>query len=380
LSFILPEHRRRLRPTTSRCGAMVTVDGREYIDFSSNDYLGFSHRQDIWQDWETSISSNLGFGSGGSRLLGGDYDLFHQLESELASFFAAEAALVFNSGYQCNLGILSTLVQPGDVVFMDKLCHASIVDGVKLSGVTFYRFRHNDSTHLEQLLKNYRSKYAHALIVTESIFSMDGDISPLRELISLKKRYGCALMVDEAHAIGIYGPKGAGVLSAQGIGQDVDIIVGTFGKTLGSSGAFAIVSQALKDNLIQKCRSFIYSTSLPLPVIAFNLVALRYLQRCQYGVVLLEKASAFRTRLLSLGCTVLGQSHIVPVVIGQEGPALEWSDRFKAHGIWVTAIRPPTVPPNQSRLRFSINIHHDEVMIDRVISVLGGCHEVSMDH
>ena len=369
LDYLDLSQRRVLRPVESRSGAFVSVNGASFVDFSSNDYLGLGHCEELRQQFRELLLETSGFGSGGSRLLGGDYTVFHELENDIASYLVTEAALFFNNGYQCNLGVISTLMGKDDVVFMDRLCHASIVDGVKLSGARFFRFRHQDMAHLEELLHRHRGNFSRALIVTESVFSMDGDISPLIQISALKNRYQCAIMVDEAHAVGVFGDRGAGVISQLGLSGQIDIVVGTFGKALGSSGAFVGVSHELKKYLIQYCRSFIYSTSLPLPVILFNRLALRYMQSCGLGSILLEKAELFRSKLVDLGLSVMGQSHIVPVMVGSDEDALALSDRFKSHGIWVSAIRPPTVPPGMSRLRFSLTMHHELDVLDKVVAL-----------
>jgi len=311
-----------------------------------------------------------GFGSGGSRLLGGDHEVFHRLESRVAGVLGMPASLVFNSGYQCNLGVVSTVVSVGDVVFLDRLCHASIVDGVRLSGARFFRFRHGDVGHLRALLGAHRGQFRRALVVTESVFSMDGDVAPLREIVALKSEFDFLLMVDESHGMGVFGPEGGGVVRAEGLSDQVDILVGTFGKAYGSCGAFVGCSEALKAYLIQYCRSFIYSTSLPLPVILFNLHALEYVATRSLGEQLLAKADRFRGMVKSEGYEVLGESHIVPVVVGESGRTLALSRHLKSCGVLAPAIRTPTVPVKEGRVRFSVSVLHRDDHFERVCQAL----------
>ncbi|MDD5585321.1 MAG: 8-amino-7-oxononanoate synthase, partial [Candidatus Omnitrophica bacterium] len=264
---------RTLRPSLCRKDGCITIDGKSYVDFCSNDYLGLSCHPKLKKASKKSIDA-LGTGTCASRLLSGDLEIHHTLEEATAAFKGKESALVFNSGYQANIGIISALYKEGDVVFSDKLNHASIIDGILLSGAKLIRFFHNDAGHLATLLKKERGKYKEALIITESIFSMEGDAAPLKELAALKEKYNCALMVDEAHATGIFGKHGAGMVEEQGVTEGVDYLMGTFGKALGSFGAYLACSKKIKDFLINTCRSFIYSTSLPAAVIAANLAAL----------------------------------------------------------------------------------------------------------
>lgn len=286
---------RKLSPKSSKRGVFVEIDGKEHIDFSSNDYLGLSQHPEMMEA-SAKASEKYGTGSGGSRLLGGDSDLFHKLETAVASFKGKESALVFNSGYQANLGIISALCRDGRVVYMDKLCHASIVDGVMLSGVRFFRFRHNDTEHLKELFEKHKPE--NALIITESVFSMDGDIAPLKEMVAIKEKYGADLMVDEAHATGIFGERGAGVVEETGLAGQVELIMGTFSKAFGSFGAYLACSENTKNTLINTSRSFIYSTALPPAVVACNIKSIELVEKePQRRKELLEKAEYFGRRL-----------------------------------------------------------------------------------
>ncbi len=257
----------------SRLGdGKILVDGREYINFSSNDYLGLAYSPRLVAA-AAEVLSNV-VGSSASRLMTGSLELHHRLEERTAEFKGKPAALVFNSGYQANVGIISALCGKEDCVFSDRLNHASIVDGIKLSGAKLFRFRHNDTEHLEELLKRHRKDFKGALIVTETVFSMDGDIAPLDEISTLKVKYDSMLMVDEAHATGVFGKEGSGISEEKGVSQNIDIIMGTFSKALGGFGAYAAASKEICDYLVNACRSFIYSTSLPEAIIAANIAAL----------------------------------------------------------------------------------------------------------
>ena len=294
---------RELRPAAIRRGGLIRFGGKEYIDLSSNDYLGLSNHPKLIKAAKKALET-YGTGSGGSRLLSGDLEICHQLEKKIAEFKGKEAALVFNSGYQANVGILSALYGEGDVIFSDKLNHASIVDGLLLSGAKFFRFRHNDMTHLESLLGKERPKFKHALIITETIFSMDGDRPDLKSLVGLKERFDCAIMVDEAHATGIFGKNGSGVVEEDGLTDKVDLIMGTFGKALGSFGAYLASSREIIDYMINRCRSFIYSTALPPATIASNLASIELIKEEPHRRRdLLKKADHFRASLKEKGLT-----------------------------------------------------------------------------
>ncbi len=344
--------------------------GSKMVDYSSNDYLGLSKHPKL-KEASIEAAGKYGTSSSASRLLSGDHDLFHQLEIKVASFKSKESALVFNSGYQANIGIIPALVKEGDVVFIDKLSHASLIDGVLLSGAKFFRFKHNNAEDLKKLLKHERGKHYNSLIITESVFSMDGDISPLSEIVALKKEYDSILYVDEAHATGIYGNNGSGVAEELGLSNDIDIIMGTFGKALGSFGAYIACSQEIKDYLINTCRSFIFSTALPLSVVAVNMKAIdivnaeydRRERLRQLSVYFIEKLKASGIRTSSL-------SHIIPVIIGENRETIEVSEFLKSGNYWVLPIRYPTVPKGESRLRFSLTSEISHADIDGTIDLL----------
>jgi len=358
---------RTLKPAALRKEGRIYLDNKELFDLSSNDYLGLSNHPKLK---EASIKATQQFGAGScaSRLLSGDLEIHHELEDKTAILKGKEAALVFNSGYQANLGIISALYKNGDAVFADKLCHASILDGISLSKARLFRFRHNDVDHLESLLKKQISKFESCLIVTETIFSMDGDRPPLKDIVELKEKFNCCLMADEAHATGIFGKNGSGLVEEQGLTDRVDLIMGTFGKALGSFGAYVAASKKIVNYLINTSRSFIYSTALPPSVIAANLAALELLKTEPFRrKILCENAAYFRHQLSSRGFEIKSSSQIVPLIIGETEKTVALSMLLTGKGYWALPVRPPTVPAGQSRLRFSLTCHHDHKILQNLI-------------
>ncbi|MBA3004249.1 MAG: 8-amino-7-oxononanoate synthase [Desulfurivibrio sp.] len=351
---------RSLRPVSRRGKGHLTLAGdeRELIDFSSNDYLALAEHPTLIAAAQQALNQ-FGAGSGASRLMSGDLAVHHELEEAVAQLKGKEAALTFGCGYMANTGIIPALVGRHDLIFSDRLNHASIHDGCRLSGARLVRFRHNDLNHLEDLLRE-KQGHGSALIVVESIYSMDGDRCPLRELVALKERFGCLLMVDEAHGTGVYGPNGGGVIEEDGVSSGVDLAMGTFGKALGSYGAYVAGSAEMMEYLLNRARSFIFSTALPPPVAAASLAAVQLVrEEPSLRSELHEKIALFKTLLRTGGYTGdLGPSQIIPVLIGESGAALHKGELLKARGIFATAVRPPTVPVGTARLRFSITRHH----------------------
>jgi 8-amino-7-oxononanoate synthase len=357
---------RVLKPADLRRDGKIYFDGAELFDFSSNDYLALSDHPRLKEASKKAVES-LGASASASRLLSGDLKIHHQLEDRVAEFKGRESALVFNSGYQANVGIVSALYDKGDAVFCDRLSHASIIDAVRLSGAKLFRFGHNDLEHLESLLKKEGDKFTNRLIVTETVFSMDGDKSPLKELVNIKDKHSCFLMVDEAHATGIFGPNGAGVVEEEGLSDRIELIMGTFSKALGSFGAYLACSEKIKQYLINSCRSFIYSTALPPAVIAANIEAINIVKdEPSRRRTLLANADFFRTRLCGEGFDVPGSSQIVPLIVGDCGRAARLSGKLQQNGFWVLPIRPPTVPQGQARLRFSLTYHHPNQLLEKL--------------
>jgi len=362
---------RVLRPASQRHEGMIRINGKDLIDLSSNDYLGLSGHPRL-KKAACEATERLGTSSCASRLLSGDLDLHHELEDETALFKKKEAALVFNSGYQANLGILASLCGRQDAIYSDRLCHASIIDGVILSQARSFRFRHNDMEHLEPLLKENRKGSKEALIVTESVFSMDGDKAPLRDIAGLARKYDCRILVDEAHATGIFGKDGSGLVEEEGLSDEIDFIMGTFGKALAGFGAYLACSKLVKEYLINTCRSFIYSTALPPSVIACDLESLAVVrEEPDRRKVLLENAEYLKKRLKEAGFAVRGESQIIPLMTQDSERAVKMSKSLQDKGYWVMPIRPPTVPKGESRLRFSLSFHHTKEMLDGIKSALG---------
>ncbi|MFA4842402.1 MAG: 8-amino-7-oxononanoate synthase [Candidatus Omnitrophota bacterium] len=361
---------RALNPISERCEARVTIRGRDYIDFSSNDYLGLSRHPRLIEEGRLALEK-YGSACSASRLLSGDLELHHILEERIASFKNKEAALIFNSGYQANLGILSSLYRRGDCIFLDRLAHASIIDGAELSGARVLRFRHNDLSHLRELLKKERLRHKKALVVTETIFSMDGDRAPLKEFVRLKKEFDFRIMVDEAHATGIFGANGSGVVEEDGLAEDIDLIMGTFSKALAGFGAYLATSRTIVDYLVNTCRSFIYSTALPPAVIASNIASLGLVNsERERRKSLLESAGNLRAQLENRGLKVRGSSQIVPVIIGDTNKTLDAARILQSKGYWALPIRPPTVPKGESRLRFSLTFFHTRQILENLVAAI----------
>ena len=318
------------------------------LNLSSNDYMGIAKLG-------LSLPAETGMGSGSSRLLTGNFQAYQALEDELEKQFGAPA-LFFNSGYHANIGILPALAQKGDLILSDKLNHASIIDGIKLSDADYHRYKHLDAQHLTRLLKKYRSNYKRVFIVSESIFSMDGDIADLHELIKIKTKYECFLYVDEAHALGTRGEKGLGIAEEQNCLSQIDLLVGTFGKAMNSVGAYLICNAIIKDYLINKMRSLIFTTALPPISIAWNLQILKQsLGMQKERLHLQELSNQFRTALQELGIQTGGDSNIIPIMIGDSEKCKQLAEQLQNLGYLVFPIRPPSVPPNTARLRLSLS-------------------------
>lgn len=361
---------RTLTPAKSRQDGRIQIGYDQYYDFSSNDYLGLSNHP-IIKDAVKNAADKYPIGSCASRLLSGDLDIHHELEQKTAKLKGKQAALIFNTGYQANIGIISALYSKTDAIFADKLSHASILDGITLSSARLFRFRHNDTNHLESLLKKTQGKFANRLIVTESIFSMDGDKAPLAELVELKNEYNCKIMIDEAHATGIFGKNGAGLIEQQGLTDSVDLIMGTFSKALAGFGGYLASSAITIQYLINTCRSFIYSTALPACVIAANLAAIELLEdEPNRRKTLLQNADYFRTLLKEKGFNVIGSSQIVPLIVNNTEKAIAISKHLANKGFRALAIRPPTVPAEQSRIRFSLTYHHNKEILQTLTQQL----------
>ena len=346
-----------------KLGQYIFEENKRYLNLSSNDYLGIAENQEVLDKFIKI--ADFSFGSASSRLLTGSSYIYAKLECLLAAMYGKEKALIFNSGYHANTGIMSALLSKKDVVFCDKLNHASILDGIKLSEAKMFRYKHLDYDHLEELLAKHRNEYENAIIISESLFSMDGDIADLNRLAELKRRYNTLLIVDEAHAYGVFGEKALGISEVQGCIKDIDLIVATFGKAIGSVGAFCVGSDVLINYLINKSRPLIFSTALPEVNIAFSYCVITEIipnmkeERRQ----LLLNAQRLRESLTSHGLAVTGESHIVPVILGSNKRAVDCSKFLIDNGYYLLPIRHPTVAPGSSRVRISLraDISYDEV-------------------
>lgn len=366
--------RRRLPPLEHPEGGRVILRDedpqRELLDFSSNDYLGLT-RHPLLLVAAAEAMSRWGTGAGSARLMSGNLELHRQLEEALARFKQREAALLFGSGYLANVGAIPALVGRGDVIFSDKLNHASIVDGCRLSGAALHRFPHNDLNRLEELLKQHRGG-SEALIVVESLYSMDGDFAPLAQVVELKERYGCRLLVDEAHATGLFGEHGAGLLEESGLSRRVDLILGTLGKALGGYGAYVAGDSRMIEFLLNRARTFIFATALPPAVTATAIAALELLAaEPELRRELWRRVELFK-KCLKLGGVEaeLGPSQIIPLTVGESKQALDLAAELRQRGIYATAVRPPTVPRGAARLRLSITNHLEPEELNSAAAII----------
>ncbi len=348
---------RQLRLIEGPQGTSVTLDGRPVLLLCSNNYLGLADRNDV-REAAAEAALRWGAGSGASRLISGNMELHRQLEERLAAFKGYESALLFGSGYLANTGAIAALAGKGEVVFSDELNHASIVDGCRLSRADTFVYRHRDLEHLAWALYHQRGK--PALIVTDGVFSMDGDVAPLAELLELARRHGARLMVDEAHATGAVGPGGRGSVSAAGLSGEVDVVVGTLGKALGSYGAYVCASEETVDFLVNSARPFIFSTAPPPPAVGAALAALELLEAEPELVDRLQaNARTLRTALVAEGLGVsASQSQVVPIQVGDAGAAMELCEDVLRRRVFAQGIRPPTVPEGSCRLRCTVMATH----------------------
>jgi glycine C-acetyltransferase len=358
--------RRRLRVIEGAADAEVVVEGRRVLLLCSNNYLGLATHPALEAAARDAIE-RYGCGSGSSRLIAGTLDLHAAVERKLAGWKGTEAALLFPSGYQANVGAITALVGRGDHVFSDALNHASIVDGCRLSRASVHVYPHLDVRTLERLLAA-TARGGRRLIVTDSVFSMDGDRAPLRALVALAEAYHSWLMVDEAHASGVLGAHGAGLAEAEGLGPRVAVHMGTLSKALGGAGAYVAGSQAMIDLLVNRARSFVYTTGLAPAVVAaagaaLDVIAAEPARRA----ALARNATRLRDGLRALCLDTGGDTHIVPLMVGDNRRAVAFADALLARGVFALAIRPPTVPPGTARLRMTPMATHTEAQIERAL-------------
>jgi 8-amino-7-oxononanoate synthase len=363
--------RRRLRVVDGPQGPEVLLDGRPVLLLCSNNYLGLADHPRLRRA-AADAALSLGTSSGASRLISGSMSIHADLEARLAAFEGTESALLFGSGYLANTGVIGALAGRDEVVFSDELNHASIIDGCRLAGAETFVYRHSDTEHLEWGLR--RAGGRAALIVTDGVFSMDGDIAPLAELVALADEHRCRLMVDEAHATGCLGPGGRGSVAAAGLTGEVDVIVGTLGKALGGYGAYVCGSRELTDFLVNTARPFIFSTAPPPPAVAAATAAIELLTESPKRVERLRSnATALRDGLRAEGVDPIGaDTQIVPLVIGEADDAMALCERLLREGVFAQAIRPPTVPPGTCRLRLTVMATHRIEDLRRAAKLIGG--------
>jgi len=361
---------RRMRMISGPQGPRVVLDGKPVLLLCSNNYLGLADHPRV-REAAADAAMRWGVGAGASRLVSGTMTIHRRLEERLSDFKGAEATLLFGSGYLANVGVISALASRGSVVFSDELNHASIIDGCKLSGAEKVVYDHCDTEHLEFGLRRLEGR--SALIVSDSVFSMDGDVAPLSELVTLARRYGARLVVDEAHGSGCCGPAGRGAVAEAGLDGEVDVIVGTLGKALGSYGAYVSCSATMARFLVNSARSLIFSTAPPPPAIAGALAALELLIEQPRRVEKLQaNAGVLRDALEREGFHVEGSTtQIVPLIVGDAALAMRICELGIENGVFAQAIRPPTVPDGTSRLRLAVMASHTKDELREAAQVLG---------
>ena len=357
--------RRRLVVTDRRENVRATRNGRELISFCCNDYLNLSQHSRVKKAAIEAIET-YGTGSGASRLVTGNHPLFAVLEARLAKLKQAEDCVIFGSGYLANLGIVPALVGPGDVIIADELSHSCLLMGTKLSGAEAHIFRHNDLDHMKALLAGHRAKARHCLILTDGVFSMDGDLAPVREMAEIARAHDAWLMTDDAHGIGVVG-EGRGSSFVGGVKADVPLQMGTLSKAIGSYGGYLCASKAVVDLIRTRARTLIYSTGLPPASVAAAIAALDIIEEEPAYAALPVKKAALFTRELNLPAP---ESPIVPLVIGEAEATMKASAFLEAEGFLVTGIRPPTVPAGTARLRFTFTAEHRDEDILRLAGLV----------
>jgi 8-amino-7-oxononanoate synthase len=375
---------RRLRLVSGPQGPTVLLEGQPVLLLCSNNYLGLADHPRV-REAAAEAAMRWGAGSGASRLISGTMTIHRRLEERLAAFERSEACLLFGSGYLANLGVIGALAGAGDVVFSDELNHASIIDGCRLSRAEVVVYRHLDVEHLEWNMRRHASQRdagARLLIVTDSIFSMDGDVAPLQAIVEIAQAHGARVAVDEAHATGTFGPEGRGAVAQAGLEGEVDAVIGTLGKALGSYGAYVCADAQLVRLLVNTARSFIFSTAPGPPAAAAALAALELLQERPHRVARLHaNARALRRALAAEGFAVTEDDmQIVPLVLGDELTALSMCADAIEHGVFAQAIRPPTVPAGSARLRLAAMASHTPADMARAARELAGAaHRLGLD-
>ena len=360
---------RRMRMISGPQGPRVVLDGKPVLLLCSNNYLGLADHPRV-REAAADAAMRWGVGAGSSRLVAGTMTMHRRLEERLADFLHAESTLLFGSGYLANTGVIPVLARRGEVVLSDELNHASLIDGCRLAGADSFVYDHGDMEHLEYGLRQAGDRAA--LVVTDSVFSMDGDVAPLPEIVELASNHGVRVMVDEAHALGTLGPEGRGAVAEAGLDGEVDIVVGALGKSLGSYGAFVACDQQMARLLVNSARPFIFSTAPPPPAIAAALAALDLLIEQPRRVEKLQaNAETLRDELAAEGFEVAGSStHIVPIIVGEAKTATRMAEAALEQAVFAQAIRPPTVPEGTSRLRLSVMSSHTRTELREAAQVL----------
>ncbi|MDP6081982.1 MAG: 8-amino-7-oxononanoate synthase [Verrucomicrobiota bacterium] len=365
---------RELREIASAQSTRIKLGGREFINFSSNDYLGLAAHPALTQAAQEALD-RFGTGSGASRLICGSLQPHHELEAALAKWQSTEAALVFSTGFAAVQGVLTSLLGQGDVIILDKKAHASMIDAAKLSGATLRIFHHNNLGNLEKLLQWAVGQGGRVLVGTESVFSMDGDRAPLAGIVELKERYGAWLMLDEAHAFGLYGPLGQGLAAADGLAGRIEIRMGTLGKAVGAAGGFICGSHQLVDLLVNRARSFIFSTAPSPAVSAAARAGVELIQGAEGESLrgqLWQRVEELMRGIESLGWkTPVEPSAILPLIIGAEEKALAAMEQLRETGLFIPAIRHPTVSRNEARLRVTLSSSHTGADVRALLDALG---------
>lgn len=349
---------------------MLVVDGRQVVNFCSNDYLGLANHPDVITAFKGGLD-RYGVGSGSAHLICGHSSAHHALEEELAAFMGRERALLFSTGYMANLGVISALLSRGDCVLEDRLNHASLLDGGLLSGARFRRYRHADSDDLQAKLTDYDAK---TMIVSDGVFSMDGDLASLPQLSRLANQYQAGLLIDDAHGFGVLGETGGGIVQHFGLTPlEVPILMGTLGKAFGTFGAFVAGSEELIEMLIQKARTYVFTTALPAAAAEATRVSLRLLQQESWRREKLQQLiQRFRRGAEQQGLQLMDSlTAIQPILLGDSERAVAASDRLLELGFWVSAIRSPTVPAGTARLRITFSANHTETQVDALLEALG---------
>ncbi len=361
---------RRMRLIDGPQGPCVLLDGRPVLLLCSNNYLGLADHPRV-REAAAEAAMRWGAGAGASRLISGNMTPHRRLEERLAEFEGYEATLLFGSGYLANTGVIAALAERGEVIFSDELNHASIIDGCRLARAETFVYRHADVEHLAWGLREAEGR--GSLIVTDGVFSMDGDVAPLKELARLARHHDCRLMVDEAHATGALGPGGRGSVAAAGLSGEVDVVIGTLGKALGSYGAYVCASQEIVEYLVNAARPFVFSTAPPPTVVAAALAALELLESDPGQVERLQaNAATLRAALANEGLEASGsETQIVPVEVGDAERTMQLSERILERGVFAQGIRPPTVPEGTSRLRFTVMATHQADELRRAAEQVG---------